>query len=78
VMNADGTNQRNITQNPREDESFPSWSRSSYIMFTRYGCLAAITPDGIAEVPISTPGCTDLNAGDFSDWYVPQEAGTGT
>ncbi|HET9909496.1 MAG TPA: hypothetical protein VFQ23_22810 [Anaerolineales bacterium] len=67
LMNADGTDQTNITNNPREDEEFPAWSRDGHLVFSRYGCLIAITADGTGPTPIGS--CEE--GGHFPDWYQP-------
>ncbi|HKY53137.1 MAG TPA: hypothetical protein VJM08_02475, partial [Anaerolineales bacterium] len=39
LMNIDGSDQINLTNNPREDDTFAAWSRDGYLVFSRYGCL---------------------------------------
>jgi Tol biopolymer transport system component len=69
IMNIDGSEQRNLTLNPRQDDSFPAWSRAGYLVFTRYGCLIVMTADGQSMVQISKSACTGKDSGQFPDWY---------
>ena len=67
IMRPDGSAQRNLTRNPLQDDGFPVWSKDgSWILFTRYGTLHVVDPDGRrqAEVP-NSPG-TD----GFPDWIA--------
>ena len=67
LMNADGSDQTNLTNNPREDEEFPAWSRDGHIVFSRYGCLMAMNADGSGLTPIGS--CEE--GGHFPDWHQP-------
>jgi len=64
IMNADGSDHRNITNNPREDESWPAWSSDGRILFTRYGCLMTMNADGNELTQITQGICDD----GFPDW----------
>jgi Tol biopolymer transport system component len=67
VMDADGGNVRNVTNNGREDEQFPGWSPDGgFLVFSRYGCLVAAAADGSAESVLSTPN--ELCEDGFPDW----------
>jgi Tol biopolymer transport system component len=67
IMNAAGLEQVNLTNHPREDDDFPAWSRDGRIVFTRYGCLMVMNPDGSGLAPIAS--CAE--GGHFPDWYQP-------
>ena len=69
LMNIDGSEQTNLTNNPREDDSFPAWSRDGYLVFSRYGCLMIMRDDGSGLAPLGS--C--LDGGHFPDWYQPVE-----
>jgi Tol biopolymer transport system component len=73
VMNVDGTKQVNLTNNPREDDSFPAWSRDgSYFVYSRYGCLTVMNiADPAQPVQLSKGGCTGRDSGTFPDWFQP-------
>lgn len=73
LMNADGSDPVNITNNPREDDSFPAWSRSGQLLFSRYGCLMVMHANGSGLAQI-TP--QDLCASAFSDWFQPPQLST--
>jgi TolB protein len=65
VMDADGSNQINLTNDPRSPASFPTWSRDgAYIGFTGGGCLTVVRADG--SVPVQIALCED--GGGFPDW----------
>jgi Tol biopolymer transport system component len=65
VMRSDGSDQRNVTVNPAADESFPAWSPDgSWIVFSRYGQLRVVAPDGEDGRPIANSPGTDF----FPDW----------
>jgi Tol biopolymer transport system component len=74
IMDVDGSNQTNLTQNPREDEDFTAWSREGHLIFSRYGCLMVMNADGTGLARISEGQCTGLDSGSFPDWYQPIEA----
>jgi Tol biopolymer transport system component len=65
LMNLDGSGQINLTNNPREDDSFPAWSRDGYLVFSRYGCLMIMNDDGLGLVQIGS--CE--HGGQFPDWH---------
>ena len=67
LMSIDGSGQINLTNNPREDDSFPAWSRDGHLVFSRYGCLMVMNDDGSGLVQVSS--CDD--GGQFPDWYQP-------
>src|SRR5687767_10353125 len=67
IMNIDGSGQTNLTNNPREDDSFPAWSRDGYLVFSRYGCLMVMNDDGSGLTQVGS--CED--GGQFPDWYQP-------
>jgi Tol biopolymer transport system component len=77
VMNVDGTNQTNLTNNPREDDSFPAWSRDgSHFVYSRYGCLTVQNfADPSQRIPLSKEGCAGLDSGTFPDWFQPIKSG---
>jgi hypothetical protein len=66
-MNIDGSGQSNLTNNPREDDTFPAWSRDGHLVFSRYGCMMIMNGDGSGLVPLGS--CE--NDGQFPDWYQP-------
>ncbi len=66
LMNADGSEVVNLTNNPREDDSFPAWSRSGHLVFSRYGCLMVMRADGSGLMQITPP---TLCADTFPDWF---------
>ncbi|MDQ2691800.1 MAG: hypothetical protein M3Y68_07210 [Chloroflexota bacterium] len=65
VMRADGTNPVNLTNQPREGDSMPAWSRDGYLIFSRDGCLMVITADGQSLVRVTQGICADA----FPDWH---------
>jgi Tol biopolymer transport system component len=68
MMNVDGSEQTNLTNNPREDDDMPAWSKDGWIVYSRYACLMVTKPDQPDSVQI-TPGklCSDV----FPDWWQP-------
>jgi len=73
VMSNDGSGQRNLTRHPEADDTFPAWSRVGLLVFSRYGCLMVMGPDGSVPVQISEGACTGRDSGQFPDWYQPAE-----
>ncbi|MCI0395571.1 MAG: hypothetical protein L0332_05295 [Chloroflexi bacterium] len=73
IMNADGSEQVNLTNHPREGDSFPAWAADGRIIFTRYGCLIAMNADGSGLTAISREPCSEADSGGFPDWYQPAE-----
>ena len=69
IMNIDGSEQINLTNHPREGDTFPAWSRDGYLVFSRYGCLMIMRGDGSGLTPLGS--C--LDGGHFPDWYQPGE-----
>lgn len=67
IMNIDGSGQTNLTNYPREGDTFPAWSRDGYLVFSRYGCLMIMNADGSGLAPLGP--C--LEGGHFPDWYQP-------
>ncbi len=65
IMNIDGTGQTNLTNNPREGDTFPAWSRDGHLVFSRYGCLMIMNGDGSGLVQLVN--CID--GGQFPDWH---------
>jgi Tol biopolymer transport system component len=78
IMNVDGTNQVNLTNNPREDDSFPAWSRDGvYLVYSRYGCLSLLqVADPAQRIQLSKEGCTGTDSGTFPDWFQPVKTNT--
>jgi TolB protein len=76
IMQVDGSGQVNLTNNPREGDSFPAWSRDGRLIFTRYGCLMVMNADGSGLAQISAGVCTGTDSGVFPDWF--QEPITGS
>ena len=74
IMDVDGSNQINLTNNPREADSFPAWSADGQIIFTRYGCLMVMAADGTDLQRItSSLSCIGTDSGMFPDWFQPYE-----
>jgi Tol biopolymer transport system component len=67
IMNVDGSEPVNLTNNPREGDTFPAWSRDGLLIFSRYGCLMIMKGDGSELTPFDS--CQ--NDGQFPDWYQP-------
>lgn len=80
IMNADGTHQRNLTNNPREGDSFPAWSRDGrYIVYTRYGCLTVMdAADPAQRIQLSKENCAGQDSGMFPDWFQPVKSASVT
>ena len=67
VMLADGSDPRNLTRNPNEGDAFPVWSPDGgWVMFTRYGALRALSPDGSEIAAVEHSPGTDV----FPDWIA--------
>ena len=73
VMNIDGTAQVNLTNNPRENDSFPAWSRDGkHIVYSRYGCLTVLSAaDPTQRIQLSKGNCAGQDSGMFPDWFQP-------
>jgi Tol biopolymer transport system component len=67
LMNVDGSGLVNLTNNPREGDTFPAWSRDGHLVFSRYGSMMIMNGDGSGLVPLAS--CE--NDGHFPDWYQP-------
>jgi Tol biopolymer transport system component len=67
VMRSDGSQQRNLTSNPLEDDSFPAWSPDgAWIVFSRYGQLHIVARDDVESQPLTnSPGIDN-----FPDWIA--------
>jgi Tol biopolymer transport system component len=78
VMNVDGTNQVNLTDNPREDDSFPAWSHTGvHFVYSRYGCLTVLNfADPSKRISLSSGACTGTDSGTFPDWFQPEKGAT--
>lgn len=68
IMDVDGSNQVNVTNNPREGEAFPAWAPDGHLIFSRYGCLMIIDPATPEVEPIQIT-TAELCADQFADWY---------
>lgn len=76
IMNVDGSNQTNLTNNPRQDDSFPDWSLDGRLVFTRYGCLMVMNADGSQMTQITeSRNCAGEDSGFFPDWFQAMDAG---
>ena len=73
IMNDDGTDQVNLTNNPRENDSFPAWSRDGrHIVYTRYGCLTIMNAtDPSQRIQLAKGNCAGQDSGMFPDWFQP-------
>jgi Tol biopolymer transport system component len=73
IMNVDGTDQINLTHNPREGDSFPAWSRDGrHLVYSRYGCLTVVDiTDPSQRIELSRENCTGTDSGTFPDWFQP-------
>jgi Tol biopolymer transport system component len=68
VMNTDGSDLVNMTNNPREDDTEPAWSQDGRLIFSRYGCLVVMNANGSGLVQLTPDAeCEDH----FPDWYQP-------
>jgi Tol biopolymer transport system component len=55
MIRTDGSQQRSLTSNPLEDDSFPTWSPDgSWIGFSRYAQLRIVDRDGARSHPLPT------------------------
>ena len=52
-MNVDGTDQRNLTNYPQADDSFPAWSDDGYLIFSLYDCFLVLNPKDLSMAQIS-------------------------
>jgi Tol biopolymer transport system component len=77
VMNVDGTSQVNLSKNPREDDSFPAWSRDGlHIVYSSYGCLSVLkVRDPSQRIQLSKGNCAGEDGGTFPDWFQPVKTG---
>ncbi len=64
VMNMDGSTPVNLTLHPREDDEMPAWSPDGALVFSRYGCLMALTPETGDLQQLTRGVCADH----FPDW----------
>ena len=66
-MRTDGSQQRNLTSNPLEGDSFPAWSPDgSWIVFSRYGQLRIVARAAAGSQPLpNSPGIDN-----FPDWIA--------
>ena len=65
MMRTDGSQQRNLTQNPLQVDSFPAWSPDgSRIVFSRHGQLHTIAPGNDESLSLANSPGTDH----FPDW----------
>jgi Tol biopolymer transport system component len=70
LMNVDGSNQVNITNNPRQDDSMAAWSQDGLLVYSRYACLMVMSPDSVDSVQLSPNNlCADV----FPSWWQPEE-----
>lgn len=76
VMNLDGTNQANLTNNPREDDSFPAWAPDGlHFVYSRYGCLSVLNvADPSQRILLTKGNCTGIDSGTFPDWFQPRKS----
>jgi Tol biopolymer transport system component len=70
LMNIDGSNQVNITNNPREDDRMPAWSQDGWLIYSRYGCLFVMRPGDADPVQLIPD---ELCADDFPSWWQPND-----
>lgn len=73
TMNIDGSEQTNLTNHPREGDSFPAWSRDGHLIFSRDGCLMVMKGDGSGLKKLSKGSCAGEDSGMFPDWYQPSK-----
>jgi Tol biopolymer transport system component len=78
IMNADGSDQRNLTNNPRQDDTFPAWSRDGqHLIYSRYGCLTILNVNNPSEpTQLSKGNCAGTDSGHFPDWFQPGKSAT--
>jgi Tol biopolymer transport system component len=76
VMDIDGRNQVNLTNNPREGDSFPAWSRDgAHIIYSRYGCLTVMNITNPSQrLQLSKGNCAGADSGTFPDWFQPSKS----
>jgi Tol biopolymer transport system component len=68
LMNTDGSNQINITNNPQQDDTMVAWSNDGWLMYSRYGCLMVLKMPDTNPIQL-TPG--RLCADSFPSWWQP-------
>jgi WD40-like Beta Propeller Repeat len=69
VMNADGTNQVNVTNTPTVDEDYPSWSPDgTKFVLSRDGDIATMATNGTGVVPLTATERTEFEP----DWSPNQ------
>jgi WD40-like Beta Propeller Repeat len=69
VMNADGTNQVNVTNTPTIDEDYPSWSPDgTKFVLSRDGDIATMATNGTGVVPLTATERTEFEP----DWSPNQ------
>jgi Tol biopolymer transport system component len=69
LMKINGSNQVNITHNPRQDDTMPAWSQEGSLVYSRYGCLMVMNPDSTDSVQLSPD---NLCADNFPSWWQPE------
>jgi Tol biopolymer transport system component len=71
-MQVDGSGQQKLLTHPREDDTFPAWSRDGRLVFSRYGCLMLMNADGSSVIQLSQGSCAGNDSGEFPDWFQPK------